>query len=142
MVVIQSKNIGEIDEYNNVRIQSEIIGEYRSIEYNAVFDSGFTGDLVLPQSMAVEIGLQYSGVAEVELADGSIDIYELYLCKVEIGDIVQEAATLILGGEVLLGMGLMTPFNICLSAGTAEVIIEPQHAYTDFVGMLRRLTGA
>lgn len=142
MVIIQSKNIGEIDEYNNVRIQSEIIGGYKTVEYAAVFDSGFTGDLVLPQSMAVEIGLQHSGVAEVELADGSIHVYELYLCKVEIGDVVQDAATLILGEEVLLGMGLMGPFHICMSIGTAEVIIEPYHEYVDFVGVLHRLTGA
>lgn len=141
MVVIQSKSIGEIDKYNNVRIQSKIIGEYKTVEYAAVFDSGFTSDLVLPQSMAVEIGLQHSGAAEVELADGSIDVYELYLCKVEIGDIVQDAATLVLGEEVLLGMGLMGPFHVCMSVGTAEVIIEPHHAYADFVGVLHRLTG-
>ena len=142
MPISLPKIIAAIDEHNSVRIETEIIGEYKTIGYGSVFDSGFSGDVVLPQSMAVDIGLKGGGVAEIELADGSVMIVKLYLCKVKIGDIIQEAATIIMGEEVLIGMGLMTPFDVCLRAGTSEAVIEPQPGYTDFVGVLRRLTEA
>lgn len=140
-MITLAKIIAAIDDYNSVRIESEIIGEFKTVGYGAIFDSGFSGDVVLPQSMAVDIGLKSGGVAEIELADGSTMIVELYLCKVEIGDIIQEAATIIMGSEVLIGMGLMKPFDVCLRAGTSEAVIEPQPTYADFVGVLHRLTG-
>ena len=133
--------ISAIDEHNSVRVETEIIGTYKTVGYGAIFDSGFSGDVVIPQSMSVDIGLSAGGVAEIELADGSTMIVKLYLCKVKIGDIMQEAATIIMGEEVLIGMGLMKPFDVCLRAGTSEAIVEPQPGYADFVGVLHRLTG-
>lgn len=141
MAIALPKIIAAIDEHNSVRVNTDIIGEYKTVGYGSVFDSGFTGDVVLPLSMAVDIGLRSGGVAEIELADGSTMIVKLYLCKVKIGDIIQEAATIIMGEEVLIGMGLMKPFDICLRAGTSEAVIEPQPTYADFVGVLHRLTG-
>ena len=141
MVIALQKIVAAIDEHNSVRVETEIIGSYKTVGYAAIFDSGFTGDVVIPESMAVDIGLKSGGVAEIELADGSTQIINLYLCKVKIGDITQEAATIIIGGEVLIGMGLVKPFDVCLRAGTAEVVIEPQPGYADFVGVLHRLTG-
>lgn len=131
-----------IDESNSVRIQTDIIGEYKTVENNSVFDSGFTGDVVLPQSIAVDIGLKSGGSAEIELADGSIMSVSLYLCQVKIGETTQDAAVIIMGSEVLIGMGLMNPFDICLRASTSEAVIEPQNGYSDFVAVLRKLTGA
>lgn len=135
------KIAASIDDYNSVRIETGVVGVYKTIEYSSVFDSGFSGDVVIPQSMAVDIGLKSGGVAEVELADGSTRIVKLYLCKVQIGGITQEAATIIMGEEVLIGMGLMKPFDICLRAGTSEAVISPHPGYADFVGVLHRLTG-
>ena len=140
MVIALPKIIAAIDEHNSVRVETEIVGVYKTVGYGAIFDSGFTGDVVIPEAMAVDIGLSAGGVAEIELADGSTAIVHLYLCKVKIGDIAQEAATIIMGDEVLIGMGLMTPFDVCLRAGTAEVVIEPQPGYENFVGVLRKLT--
>ena len=135
------KIVAAIDDQNNVRVNCKVIGEYKTVEYSAVFDSGFSGDVVIPEKMAVNIGLRGGGVAEIELADGGRQIVELYLCKVKIGRITQEASTIIIGNEVLIGMGLMQPFDVCLRAGTSEAIIEPQPTYADFVGVLHRLTG-
>lgn len=133
--------VSAIDDYNSIRVQLEVIGEYKTIGYGAILDSGFTGDIVLPESIAVDIGLKAGGVAEVELADGSTSIINLYLCNVQIGDVTQEAATIIMGNDVLIGMGLMSPYDVCFRAGTGEVIMELPSTYTDFVGVLRRLTG-
>ena len=136
------KIVAAIDDERNVRINCGIIGTYKTRECSAIFDSGFSGDIVVPESMAVDIGLQSGGVAEIELADGSKQIVRLYLCKVQIGNITQEASVIIIGDEPLIGMGLMQPYDICLRAGTSEAIIEPQPTYSDFVGVLQRLTGA
>lgn len=141
MVETLQKIVAAIDNQRNVRVEADIIGEYKTVGYGAVFDSGFSGDVVVPQSMAVDIGLSPGGVAEIELADGSRQILKLYLSKVKIGNITQEASTIIMGEEVLIGMGLMKPFNVCLRASTAEAVIEPQEAYINFVGVLRKLTG-
>lgn len=135
------KIVATIDDHNSVRIETDIVGVYKTAKYVSVFDSGFSGDVVIPQSMAVDIGLKGGGVAEVELADGSTMIVKLYLCKVKIGSITQEAATIIMGEEVLIGMGLMKPFDICIRAGTSEAVISPQPTYANFVGVLHRLTG-
>ena len=141
MVETLQKIVAAIDEFNSVRLQCGIIGEYKTREYGAVFDSGFSGDVVIPQSMAVDIGLSSGGAAEIELADGGRQIVKLYLCKVLIGGITQEASTIIMGEEVLIGMGLMKPFDVCMRVGTSEVVIEPQQTYVNFVGVLNKLTG-
>ena len=133
--------VAAIDDRKNVRVATDIIGEYKTIEYAAIFDSGFSGDVVLPEQMAVDIGLKSGGVAEVELADGTMMYVKLYLCKVKIGEVIQDATTIIMGEEVLVGMGLMNPFDVCLRAATSEAVVEQQTAYVDFVGVLRRLTG-
>lgn len=131
-----------IDDNKSVRVPLDVIGEYKTVGYGSVFDSGFSGDIVLPQSMAVDIGLKSGGVAEIELADGHIMVVKLYLCKVKIGDVTQDAAVIIMGEEVLIGMGLMNPFDVCLRASTFEAVIEPHQSVDDFVGVLKRLTGA
>jgi len=142
MEITLPKIISAIDENKSARIESKIIGTYKTVEYGAVFDSGFSGDVVIPQSMAVDIGLQSGGVAEIELADGTTTIVKLYLCKVKIGRTTQDASTIIMGDEVLLGMGLMNPFDVCLRAGTSEVVVEPEPSYAGFVEVVHRLTGA
>jgi len=133
--------ISTIDDANNVRVDANIIGTYKTTEYSTVFDSGFSGDVVIPEHMAVDIGLATGGVAEITLADGSTAIVKLYLCKVKIGRITQQASTIIMGDEVLIGMGLMKPYDICIRAGTSEAVIEPESTYADFVGVLNKITG-
>lgn len=133
--------VSTIDDGNNVRVNANVIGEYKTVEYQTVFDSGFSGDVVIPEHVAVDIGLKAGGVAEITLADGSTTIVKLYLCRVKIGRITQEASTIILGDEVLIGMGLMQPYDICIRAGTSEVIIEPESTYANFVGVLNKLIG-
>lgn len=132
-----------IDENSSVRIPASIIGEYKTVESDTVFDSGFTGDVVVPQSMAVDIGLQSGGSAEVELADGYIMEVKMYLCKIQIGEVVQDAAVIIMGEDVLIGMGLMEPFDVCIRVATSEAVIEPQQAQTqsEFVAILKKITG-
>ena len=136
-----SKINAGIDETNTVRVSADIIGSHETIrEYGCVFDSGFTGDLALPIEQVAKIGLTTGGVITVELADGSLMDAQLFMCQVKIGDITQDASTIVMGNDILVGMGLMAPFDICLRSATSEALIEPQPAYANFAGVLHRLS--
>jgi predicted aspartyl protease len=129
-----------IDGSGSVRLNVELIGTCSTIPYSAIFDSGFNGDIVLPIEIAVAMGLESGGVTTVELADGFTQDFPIFLCEIDIGGIKQNASVIIMGNEVLLGMGLMDPFDVCMRVSTSEVRIEPQGTYVNFVGMLRKIT--
>ncbi|MBU1067647.1 hypothetical protein KKE60_07650, partial [Patescibacteria group bacterium] len=103
-----SNIIAGIDSQNNVRVEVEIQGLYKSTPYGAVIDTGFSGGLVLPLVTAVDIGLTKVGASTVTLADGSVQILPTFLSKVKIGGLTQDATTIIMGSEVLVGMELLT----------------------------------
>ena len=136
------KIVAAMDKSGSPRTEVTVKGKYKSIGYGAVIDTGFTGDVVIPLDKAVSIGLDEGGAAAISLADGSTMSVPLFLCSVKIGDIEQNAAAIIMGSEILIGVGLLTPFDVCFRAGTKEVVINPQPGYANFVGVLHRLTGA
>jgi len=139
-----SNIIAGIDSQNNVRVEVEIQGLYKSTPYGAVIDTGFSGGLVLPLVTAVDIGLTKVGASTVTLADGSVQIVPTFLSKVKIGSLTQDATTLIMGSEVLVGMELLTNFRFCMSPLTGEVIIDEWEAVkklNQLTESLKRLSG-
>jgi len=120
--------IAGIDGQNNVRIELEIQGLYKSTPYGGIVDTGFSGGLVLPLVTAVDIGLTKVGASTVTLADGSVHVVPTFLSKVKIGNKTQDATTLIMGSEVLVGMELLTNYRLCISPMTGEVVIEEWEA--------------
>jgi len=48
--------ISGLDDENQVRVEVEVIGLYKTVPYGAIIDTGFTGGLVLPRFIAVDIG--------------------------------------------------------------------------------------
>lgn len=133
--------ISTIDNAGSIRMNVSIIGSCTTSEHSAIFDSGFNGDIVLPIAIAVRVGLEYGGVTTVVLADGFTRDFPIFLCEIDIGSIKQPAAVIVMGDEVLIGMGLMEPFKMCMQKSTSEVIIEPAGSYANFVGMMGRITG-
>jgi len=136
--------IAGIDGQNNVRIELEIQGLYKSTPYGGIVDTGFSGGLVLPLVTAVDIGLTKVGASTVTLADGSVHVVPTFLSKVKIGNRVQDATTLIMGSEVLVGMELLTNYRLCISPMTGEVVIEEWEAVEkldDLIESLKRLRG-
>lgn len=132
--------VSTIDGSGSVRLNVELIGTCSTIPHSAIFDSGFNGDIVMPIEIAVAMGLESGGVTTVELADGFTQDFPIFLCEIDIGGIKQKAAVIVMGNEVLLGMGLMAPFDVCMRVSTSEVRIEPQGTYVNFVGMLNKIT--
>jgi clan AA aspartic protease len=62
----------------DVRITSALVAE--SITLSAWIDTGFTGDLVLPQAIIDDLALPQSGTVGAVLADGSQVIMQAYRC--------------------------------------------------------------
>ncbi len=136
--------ISGIDSQNNVRLEIEIQGLYKSIPYGGIIDTGFSGGLVIPLITAVDIGLTKVGASTVTLADGSIKVVPTFLSNVKIGSKVHDATTLIMGNEVLIGMELIHDYRLCMSPITGEVIIEEWESLKrldDFTETLKRLGG-
>lgn len=156
--MILNEVIAGVDNENQIRIECQIVGLYKNTLYGAIVDTGFSGGLVLPQVVAVDIGLETIGAGNVTLADGSIRTLPMYICKVKIGDVIQEADTLVMGNDVLLGMNVLDQFKLCVDGPKKKVTLEgtetisgikstqaqflpypPQ--YNQLVNTLKRLTG-
>ncbi len=140
--------IAGIDSENQVRIEIEIRGLYKNIPYGAILDTGFSGGLLLPLITAVELGLEKVGGGNVVLADGTIKTLPIFLCKVKLGDKINDVSTIVMGNDVLIGMELIDGYQICVSSGKGAVTVEEEGeakaAYSQFdilAGTLRRLTG-
>ena len=143
--------ISGIDNENQVRIEAKILGLYKSITYGCILDTGYSGTIVLPLTIAVELGLEKAGVASVTLADGSTQIVPTFICKIEIGGIIQDADTLVMGSEVLLGMGIMEKYQVFIDSAIGKVTFSSRSdspktivAYTkqnNIQDILKRLTG-
>lgn len=131
-----------IDSQNNVRLELELQGLYKTIPYGGVVDTGFSGGIVLPLVTAVDIGLEKVGASTVTLADGSVHILPTFLSKVKIGNKVHDTSTLIMGDEVLIGMELLHDYRFCMSPSTGEVIIEEWESikrFDTFAETLKRM---
>lgn len=116
--------VAGIDSQNNIRMEVEIQGLYKSTPYGGIVDTGFSGGLVIPLTTAVDIGLTKVGASSITLADGTIKVIPTFLSQVKIGGLVQDATTLIMGNEVLIGMELLAPYRMCISPMTGEVTMS------------------
>ncbi|MGC1308989.1 MAG: clan AA aspartic protease [Phormidesmis sp.] len=94
-------------------VQIVVLNEERQTKViNAVIDTGYTGDLMLPKSIVEALQLPLLGIQEATLGDDSIAIFEVYtgsviwdgeIKKVEINDSEVSA---------LIGMGLLENFRL------------------------------
>lgn len=141
--------IAGIDNENQIRIECEIIGLYKSTKYGAIVDTGFSGGLVLPLVTAVDIGLEKVGAGTVTLADGSVKTLPMFMCKVKIGNTVQEADTLVMGNDVLIGMTVLDQYRLTVDRAREAVLEEmtktPQvqrvNIRPELISTIKKLTG-
>ena len=91
----------------------------------ALVDTGFTGDLVLPTGLlGGSLGLPDAAI-DWELADGSTITAPAYIGSLEIIGLPPVPATVtVLGGEHILGRGVIDRFRVIFEHGR-ELIVEP-----------------
>jgi clan AA aspartic protease len=101
---------GYVDDAGRALLEIEILGDDqqspRSIE--VWIDTGFTGELVLPQSVVESLGLAPSGTIDGVLADGTQTVLTTYHCEIKWFG-VQRSLEVIAnsGSNPLLGVGLL-----------------------------------
>lgn len=105
--------LGSVSASREAVVQIVVLNEERQTKViNAVIDTGYTGDLMLPKSIVEALQLPLLGIQEATLGDDSIAIFEVYtgsviwdgeIKKVEINDSEVSA---------LIGMGLLENFRL------------------------------
>jgi predicted aspartyl protease len=64
---------GAVNGNREAVIQIALIGEQKQLKsLPAVIDTGFTGDLMIPEWVVLELGWIYRGVQEAVLGDGGV----------------------------------------------------------------------
>jgi predicted aspartyl protease len=82
-------------------------------EWRAVIDTGFNGDLDLPESLRPSVNPRPIGQSVSELASGQTILEELYLVDFPCdGQTVEAEATFNAGAEILLGTHLMRDYRL------------------------------
>lgn len=128
--------IAGLDEQNQVRAEVEVQGLYKSVPYGAIIDTGFTGGLVLPIFVAVDIGLEKVGASTITLADGSVMTLPTFLCQLKLGTKTFDVATIVMGSDILIGIEALKNHRVCISTGTGNVVVEEAATTEDY----KRLT--
>ena len=79
------------------------------VDLDAWVDTGFTGELVLPQDKIATLGLPRSAVVKAELGDGSETMLDVYTCLVAWFGRMQQIEVIAAntGKFPLLGVGLL-----------------------------------
>lgn len=104
---------GRVNQQREAILNLVIIGDRsQKIAVNAVVDTGFNGDLILPIEMVLELELSPQGYQRATLGDGTISQFRVYAGTV-IWDgsrrlVEVNAAT----SGVLIGMGLLEGYKV------------------------------
>jgi clan AA aspartic protease len=108
---------GRVNQRREAILKLVIIGnENKKIAVDAIIDTGFNGDLILPIETVLELELIPQGYQKATLGDGTISQFRVY------------AATVIWDGErrlaevnsantgILIGMGLLEGYKLEVDA--------------------------
>jgi len=96
-----------------------------TMELEAWVDTGFTGELVLPQDRITALGLQRSAVVTAALGDGSATVLEVYSCLIEwFGRVQQIEVIANTGTSPLLGVGLLRGHRLTIDYASRTLAIE------------------
>jgi clan AA aspartic protease len=91
----------------------------------AWIDTGFNGDLVLPQRQIDELALPRSGYVGAILADGSESLLDRYACLIEwFGERRDLEVVANEGQHPLLGVGLLRGHDLHISYRSGKIVIE------------------
>jgi clan AA aspartic protease len=98
----------------------------KAIEVEVWIDTGFTGDLVLPQTSIDRLGLKQSGSVEALLADGSRTELRTYSCVIEWFGAERNLEVIANEGEFpLLGVGLLLGLELRIDYRNLTLLLEP-----------------
>lgn len=90
-------------------------------------DTGFTGDLVLPQKTIDELGLNPSGTVDGILADGSQTVLTTYHCEIDWFGRIRNLEVIANSGTTpLLGVGLLLAKELVVDYTNLLLTLRPK----------------
>jgi clan AA aspartic protease len=88
-------------------------------------DTGFNGDLVLPQQQINDLALPPSGTVKAILADGSEVALQRYTCLIDWFGEERDLEVVANNGEYpLLGVGLLVGYDLHISYRSGNITLE------------------
>ena len=108
--------------YLDIRVQ---IGDWQE-EASALVDTGFTANLVVPESHWTEDLGQAHGRVNLIVADGGIVRVPVYIGEVEVlgASPIPGLRVVFMGDEFILGRGVIDRFKVTFDHGQ-RIIVEP-----------------
>ncbi|MBI1902331.1 MAG: clan AA aspartic protease [Planctomycetia bacterium] len=108
-----------------VRIAVKPSSQSPPADLDAWIDTGFTGELVLPQSVVTSLGLTQSGTVSAQLGDGSAVLMSTYTCVIEwFGGELQIEVVANDGQYALLGVGLLRDHKLTVDYPSQSLTIQ------------------
>ena len=96
-----------------------------TLEIDAVVDTGFSRFLTLPPAMVTELGLAFTGINRVVLADGSEVTVDVYGVTVLWDDQTRDVVAYAADTTPLIGMAMLDSHNLNIEVvGGGRVVIE------------------
>ena len=93
--------------------------------WSATIDTGFNGDLELPDALREPLNTQFVGRATASLAGGQSVEEDLYLVDFPFdGRIVQAEATFVSGSRILIGTRLLREYSLQINFVSRTVQLE------------------
>ena len=94
-------------------------------DWIAVIDTGFNGDLELPEDLRESLNGRYVGRITSALAGGQTIEEDVYLVEFPFdGQIVQAEATFVLGTQILMGTHLLRDYRLTVDFVNKTVELE------------------
>jgi clan AA aspartic protease len=119
--------IGQVDASGRALVPVPVRGSEAAstLEIEAWIDTGFTGELALPQQQITSLGLPQSGTVKAILADGSEVALKTYTCLIDwFGESRRLEVVANEGQFPLLGVGLLLGRDLHISYRSGEVTIQ------------------
>ncbi|MXV72821.1 hypothetical protein F4Z99_00925 [Candidatus Poribacteria bacterium] len=94
-------------------------------EWSATIDTGFNGDLELPEVLRNVLDPQYVGRVTSSLAGGQTIEEDVYLVDFPFdSQIIQARATFVVGGDILIGTRLLQEYRLQIDFVRRTVVLE------------------
>ena len=94
----------------------------RQQEIEALIDTGFSGHLTLPPALIASLGLTWLGRDEGILADGSVDLFDVYATTVIWDGQARTIEAEAVDAQSLLGMSLLAEHSMRIDAVPGGVV--------------------
>jgi predicted aspartyl protease len=95
------------------------------VNWNAILDTGFNGDLELPVSLANSLNPRYFGRGKSILAGGqSVEEDHFFVDFPFAGETLEALATFVEGSEILIGTGLLANRRLEVDFRSSTVTLD------------------